>query len=122
MTVTVPRLAVLLDWVAVDRAAAEVTAGLAVTLHVAALHATRARLSISADSLRIDAWDGRDWVPVVRWPGPAAHGVAIALSNPTVVFEPLGTAWGLSNTTVRLSRGSHLATVTTSRVGRVKRS
>jgi hypothetical protein len=47
--------------------------------------------------------------------------VALEVSNPVVVFEPIGLAWGLSNTTVVLRRGTHVATITISRLGRVKR-
>jgi type II secretion system protein H len=120
-TITLPRIGHLLDRIAVERAASELTTALAVARHRAILRSTRARLSIADDSLRIDEWDSRDWTPAVRWPGPGSHGVEVDTSNPTVVFDPLGLGWGVANTRVVLSRGSQFVTVTTSRAGRVKR-
>jgi hypothetical protein len=62
------------------------------------------------------------WEPYARWPGPAAAGVALRVTNPEIVFGPLGLGWGLANTRVELRRGSQIETITTSRLGRVKRS
>ena len=86
----------------------------------AVLHATRARLTISADTLRIDRLEGAGWEPWWRRPGPASHGVLLQVSNPIVVFGPNGMAWGASNTTIIVRRGSQAETITVSRVGRVK--
>ncbi len=125
--VTLPRLWGWLDWVAVDRAAVEVSTALAVARSAAVFDGSRSRLLIAADSLRIDRRAGGSggpqtaWQPYARWPGPAQHGVALEVSNPEVVFMPSGIAWGLSNTRVVLRRGPHVATITVSRVGRVKR-
>ena len=119
--ITLPRFEHLLDRIAVERAASELTTALAATRHRAVLRATRARLSIAADSLRIDEWEDRAWERALRWPGPASHQVALNTSNPTIIFDPIGLGWGLANTRVVLSRGSQSATITLSRVGRVKR-
>jgi prepilin-type N-terminal cleavage/methylation domain-containing protein len=116
-----PRWKELLDWVAVDRAAVEVSTALAVTRSAAVLGSTRARLLIADDSLRIDRWEAGAWQPHTRWVGPAERGVTLEVSNANVVFIPTGLAWGLSNTRVTLRRGVQSAIVTVSRVGRVKR-
>jgi prepilin-type N-terminal cleavage/methylation domain-containing protein len=116
-----PRWKELLDWVAVDRAAVEVSTALAVTRSAAVLGCARARLLIAADSLRIDRWEAGAWQPYTRWAGPAWRGVTLEASNADVVFLPTGLAWGLSNTRVTLRRGGRSAVVTVSRVGRVKR-
>ncbi|MGH7568595.1 MAG: GspH/FimT family pseudopilin [Gemmatimonadales bacterium] len=116
-----PRLAGFRDRIAVNQAAWEVTTALAVARHTAILRAARARVSIARDSLRIDRWEDGRWAPHRRWPGPVHHGVALTVSNPEIVFGPTGMGWGASNTTVVLRRGSQVATITTSRVGRVKR-
>jgi len=121
MAVTMPRFGYLLDRIAVERAASELTTALAATRHRAVLRATRARISIADDSLRIDQWEERAWARALRWPGPASHRVTLSTSNPTVIFDPIGLGWGLANTQVVLSRGSQSATITLSRVGRVKR-
>src|SRR5215472_8601532 len=121
-TFAVVRLAPLLDWIAADGAARDVTTAVSVTRTAAVLRGARARLRIAADTLRID-WDGpRGWEPYARWTGPASAGVTLTVSNPEIVFSPLGVAWGPSNTRIVLQRGSQIETITTSRLGRVRRS
>jgi prepilin-type N-terminal cleavage/methylation domain-containing protein len=119
--VGLPRLQPFLDRIATDRAAGEVTMALAVARHGAVLQGIRARLTIAADSLRIDRLEPAGWIPWKRWPGPADLAVGIEVSNPVVVFGPTGLGWGASNTMVVLRRGSHVETITVSRLGRVKR-
>jgi len=121
MAVGLPRLQGVLDWLATDRAARDVTTALAVGRYGAVLRATRARVLIAADTLRIDGLGAAGWEPWWRRPGPAASGVRLQVSNPVVTFGPTGMGWGVSNTRVVLRRGSHVETITTSRVGRVKR-
>jgi len=119
--VTLPRLGGVLDWLAVDNEAVRVTTALAVTRHVAIMRGARARLVVASDSLRIDRWDDQTWTPVLRWVGPREAGVRLEASNPEIAFGPTGIGWGASNTTVVLRRGSRFETITTSRLGRVKR-
>lgn len=120
--VALPRLASILDLVAADSAARDVTTMLAVARNAAVTHGRRARLVIALDTLRVDLWnDAAGWEPFQRWPGPGDRAVQLSVTNPQVVFSPIGVGWGASNTTVTLRRGSHVETITTSRVGRVKR-
>jgi prepilin-type N-terminal cleavage/methylation domain-containing protein len=121
MAVTLPRVADVRDWIAVNTAAQEVTTALAVAQNAAIMHSTRARAVIAADSLRIDRWRGDTWGDLLRWPGPGQRGVTLEMSNPEVVFDPIGLGWGLSNTKVVLRRGTRSETITVSRLGRVKR-
>jgi len=116
-----PGWGALLDRIAVERAASEVTTAIALARNAAVLRATRARLSIHADSLTIDGWEDRTWVPVWRWPGPQRQAVSLDVSNETIMFGATGIGMGVSNTTVVLQRGSKTAKITMSRVGRVKR-
>jgi prepilin-type N-terminal cleavage/methylation domain-containing protein len=116
-----PRLAPALDRIATDAAARDVTTAIAVTRSAAVLLGTRARLRIAGDSLRVDRWNAGAWTRYARWPGPAAGGVAMTVSNPELVFGPLGFGWGPANTRVELRRGSQIETITTSRLGRVRR-
>jgi prepilin-type N-terminal cleavage/methylation domain-containing protein len=116
-----PRWGTLLDRIAVERAASELTTALAVARNAAVLRTTRARLSIAPDSLGIDEWGDRTWLPVLRWPGPEGHGVSLEASNESVIFGANGIGLGVSNTTVVLRRGTRTAKITMSRVGRVKR-
>jgi len=119
-TFWIPRAARLLDWIATERALRDVTTALAVARHGAVLRATRARLTITGDSLRIDRLERQEWETWWRKPGPASHGVTLHVSNPIVVFGPTGMGWGVSNTKIVLSRGSQVETITVSRLGRVK--
>ena len=116
-----PRAARLQDWLETERAARDVTTALAVGRNGAVMQATRARVEIAADTLRIDRLDQSGWTPWWRVPGPASHGVTLEVSNPIVTFGPTGMGWGVSNTRIVLRRGSQAETITTSRVGRVKR-
>lgn len=115
-----PQAARLQDWIATERAVRDVTTALAVARHGAVMHSTRARLTISADSLQIDRLEQQGWEPWWRNSGPSVHGVALEISNPTIVFGPSGMGWGVSNTKILLRRGSQAETITMSRVGRVK--
>ena len=117
----VPSLGDLLDWVAADGAAHDVTTALAVTRATAVSQSMLARVEIGADSLRIDIRVDGAWGPYRRFPGPSARGVQLEVSNPEVIFGPSGLGWGAANSTITLRRGARVETVTTSRVGRVKR-
>jgi prepilin-type N-terminal cleavage/methylation domain-containing protein len=116
-----PSWLAVFDRIAVERAASEITTALAVTRNAAVLRATFARLWIAADSLRIDEWGDRGWLPVWRFPGPESHSVSLKVSNRIVAFGATGIGSAASNTTVVLRRGTQTAKLTTSRVGRVKR-
>jgi prepilin-type N-terminal cleavage/methylation domain-containing protein len=122
LAVAVPRLEPALDRIATSAAAAEVTAALATTRQTAIAQGVRARLVLGEDSLRLDVWDGLRWTGAARWPGPAAHRVSLSVSNRVVTYSPIGIGWGASNTTITLRRGSQVETITTSRVGRVRRT
>jgi type II secretory pathway pseudopilin PulG len=119
--ITFPRWHGLLDRIAVEQTASEVSTALAVARSAAVLRATRARLTIGPDSLRVDEWRDSIWVAVWHRPGPAWQSVWLTVSNPVVVFGPTGLGWGASNSTIVLQRGGKSARITTSRVGRVKR-
>src|SRR5207245_7177538 len=83
-----PRLADVLDWVAADRAARDVSTALAVARAAAVMRGTRTRVTIAGDTLRIDRWEGAGWRAYQRWPGPITQGVTLEVSNPEVVFGP----------------------------------
>ena len=116
----VPRAAALMDWLATERAARDVTTALAVGRNGAVMQAARVRISFSPDTIRIERLRGTSWERWWRTPGPASHGVTLEVSNPVVQFGPFGMGWGVSNTKIVLRRGSQAETITMSRVGRVK--
>jgi Tfp pilus assembly protein FimT len=118
-----PKARNTIDGLAVRRAASEITTAIAVTRHRAIAYGTRARITIRADSLLTDTL-GAAWNGWGRWrstTGPNARGVRLTISNPVIVFQGSGLAWGFSNTRVVLERGAHSEMITTSRLGRVKR-
>jgi prepilin-type N-terminal cleavage/methylation domain-containing protein len=121
MAITMPRLMGIRDWIAVNAAAEDVTTSIAVAREAAIMQGARTRAVIAADSLRIDRWQGDTWGPLHRWPGPVQHGVTLAVTNPVIVFDPIGLGWGFSNTGIELRRGDRVEKITVSRVGRVKR-
>jgi Tfp pilus assembly protein FimT len=121
VVLVVPRLGPAFDWIATEGVARDVTTAIDVARTAAVMQGTRARLHLASDSLWIDREGPFGWEPYARWPGPAQSGVAMRVSNPELVFGPIGFGWGPANTTVVLRRGSQFATITTSRLGRVKR-
>jgi type II secretory pathway pseudopilin PulG len=110
-----------LDHFAVDGAARDITTLIATARHTAVAQGRRSRLRLHRDSLVIDTLGGVAWGVVRTWPGPASRGVDMELSNQVVTFAPTGAAWGVSNTSVTLTRGSHVETIFVSRLGRVRR-
>ena len=121
LALATPILGDFLDWVAADGAAHDVAMAIGVARQGAVGRGVLSRLRIAPESLAVDLRDSGGWVPWRRFPGPAARGVTLAVSNPEVVFSPLGIGWGASNTTFTLTRGGREERITTSRVGRVKR-
>jgi Tfp pilus assembly protein FimT len=114
-----PRLAGWLDRVAVEHAARETRLALSQARQVAIAWGVRTRVVIRADGVWIDTL-GAAWGTWRGLPGPADRGVALSVTNPEVRYRPNGIAWGLANTRIVLRRGGHSATITVSRVGRVK--
>ena len=121
LAVATPLATDVLDWIAADGAAHDVTMALAVARQEAVVEGRAARVRISPDSLVVEVRDTGRWVPFRRFAGPASRRVILEVSNPEVVFSPIGMGWGASNTTVTLGRGKRQERITTSRVGRVKR-
>lgn len=121
LALTLPRFGRALDHYAADAEAREITTLIATARYTAVSQGKRARLRLSPDSLVIDTLGAIDWGLHRSWRGPAAHGVAFATNNAIVTFAPTGIAWGVSNTTITLRRGSHVETVIVSRLGRVRR-
>jgi prepilin-type N-terminal cleavage/methylation domain-containing protein len=121
LVIGLPRLRGALDRIAVSRAAGELTTTLAVARHLAISYGMRTRVTIRPDSLAVDSLGRDGWAPWGAFPGPATHGVSLTVSNRVVQYNGIGIGWGLSNTRVVLRRGSHSETITTSRLGRVKR-
>ena len=121
LAVSLPRLGGWLDRVAVEGAARRVTLAISVARHRAIAWSAPTRIWIRPVALTVDTLGWPGWGPWSELPGPVGDGVGLTVSNPLITFTPNGIASGFSNTRVVLSRGSQSATITVSRVGRVKR-
>src|SRR5438132_9011594 len=76
--ITLPRLAGIRAWIAVDTAAKEVTAAIPVARSEAVMKAPRSRVVIPAASLRIaPGWEAA-WEDLIRCPGPERQAGALA--------------------------------------------
>lgn len=120
LTIAVPRLWVWHDRWAVDRATHDMMSFYAVARFRAVAQSRRIRLEFGQDSLRAVFEGVTDSVAFV-WPGPARHGVQLAASRRSIAISPMGIGWGGANTKLVLRRGEAGDSLTTSRLGRLKR-
>ncbi len=110
----------LVDRLAVHRATSEVASFYTSARHMALFTGRRVRIGFSADSL-VALRDGVGDSVRIRRPGPARHGVTLQASRTWLTMQPTGIAWGAGNTTIVLRRGVAAESLTTSRLGRLKR-
>jgi prepilin-type N-terminal cleavage/methylation domain-containing protein len=96
--------------------------------HIAAAH-QRARLMavahgqvlvLSVDQNRLVIREGIDATTLWSQSGPGASGVTLAGPTRRFTFAPEGLTLGLSNATLRLTRGAASRTVVVSRLGRLR--
>ena len=116
--VAIPRFSAAVDRIEVAAAAS----------HIAAAH-QRARMMaitqglvsvLSVDPLVLTIRRRGVTVPLWSEAGPAAQRVSLAGPARQFTFSPEGFSLGLSNATLRLTRGSATRTVIISRLGRVR--
>ncbi|MBI2615106.1 MAG: prepilin-type N-terminal cleavage/methylation domain-containing protein [Gemmatimonadetes bacterium] len=115
-----PRAASWLDRIAVSRAAGEVAAFYQTARFAAIFRSQRVRLELGQDSLRAVFEGPRDSV-FLKWPGPARHRVDLTVTRATIVIQSNGLGFGAANTKVVLRKGMAAESLTTSRLGRLKR-
>lgn len=116
----VPRLLSVSDRVAVRQATVEVATFYHVARHSAMLRATRVRVEFGTDTLRAVSEAAADSTFLAQ-PGPARHGVSLAATRAIVRIDPTGLGYGAANTKLVLRRGAAAESLTTSRLGRLKR-
>lgn len=116
--IAVPRLSVILDGIEVQSAAARLVAAHQRARMMAVTRGRVLVLSVRADSVTISTRGGV--APLWSEPGPAAARVALEGTSRQFTFSPEGLTLGLSNATLRLSRGSALRAVVISRLGRAR--
>jgi len=116
--IAIPRLSAALDRIEVSAAAS----------HIVAAH-RRARLTavtrswvtvLSVDGLALTIRRRDLTAPLWSEAGPAAYQVVLDGPARQFTFSPEGVSLGLSNATIRLTRGSATRTVVISRLGRIR--
>jgi prepilin-type N-terminal cleavage/methylation domain-containing protein len=116
--VALPRLSSALDRVEVVAAAGHIAAAHQRARLMAVAHGVVAVLSV--DSLALTIRKRGQITPLWSEAGPAAHRVSLAGGGHQFTFSPEGFSIGLSNATLRLTRGSATRTLIVSRLGRVR--
>ena len=120
LAVAIPRYARVRDAIATDRAARELALFYAQARYGAILRGTRVRIEFGADSLRAVYESVYDSVFILR-PGPVRHGVSFTASRSVIWVYPNGFGLGAANTKLVVQRGAAAESLTTSRMGRMKR-
>lgn len=118
--IALPHLARARDRLAVHRAASETAAFYWRARSTAIIRATPVRLEFHGDTLAA-VRDGPFPVPLFAQAGPARHGVTLDATRRVIRLGPTGLGWGAANTRLILTRGVAAETLTTSRLGRLKR-
>ena len=108
------------DRAAVHRASLELAAFYHTARHAAALRATRVAITFGADSLTAVYEGVTDSTFAVR-SGPGRFGVQLTASDSVVRIAPSGLGFGAANTKLLLRRGAAAESLTTSRLGRLRR-
>lgn len=116
----VPRVVSRADRVAVRRVAVELERFYDRARLEAMYRGSRVRLEFDPDALRAVLEDGSDSVALLRT-GPASHGVVLTSSRPVIRIHPNGLGAGGANTRLVVRRGSAAESLTTSRLGRLRR-
>ncbi len=120
-SITLPTLRRAMDQAAVREGIERFAAAFATTRQLAISRSKLARLEIDRGrktaTLSFQRTAGA-WDTVAAYP---LGGATITISNPTMVFNPIGIGWGASNTRIVFSRGAAADTATTSRTGRLRR-
>ena len=119
-TLVTPPFGRLLDRIAVDRAASEVTAFYHGARLAAVLRGRRTRIEFHADSL-LGVYEGKEDSTFLVAAGPSAIGVDLTVSRPIIRILPTGLGWGAANTKIVLSRGAAADSLAISRLGRIRR-
>lgn len=116
--IALPRLAQAVDRVSVEAATAQI---LAAHQRARVMAITRGQvLTLSVDSSRLSISPRSGGAALWTEPGPAASRVTLDGPTRRFTFAPEGISLGLSNASLRLSRGSISRTVVVSRLGRLR--
>jgi prepilin-type N-terminal cleavage/methylation domain-containing protein len=118
MAVALPAFRRMGDSLAVQHAALEIISAHRRARMSAILRNRPLELTIAADtlSIRVRGAAATLWFA----PGPGAEGVSLAGPPRSFTISPVGLTDGLSNATIRLTRGTATRAVVVSRLGRLR--
>jgi prepilin-type N-terminal cleavage/methylation domain-containing protein len=116
--IAIPHLAGILDSIEADAAANHIVAAHQRARIMAVARGQVTVLTVDAGRLviRLRGLESPLWSEA----GPSAQRVALAPVSHQFTFSPEGITLGLSNATMRLTRGSALRSVVVSRLGRIR--
>ncbi|MDH3496164.1 MAG: hypothetical protein OER21_05335 [Gemmatimonadota bacterium] len=109
------------DRTRVSRAAVELAQFYQAARYAAILRATRVRIEFTGDTLAAVYEHAAGDSAFLERPGPARHGVSLSATRAAIRIGPTGLGYGAANTTLIVRRGAAADTLTTSRLGRLKR-
>ncbi len=118
--ITIPPMTRVRDWLAADRAATEAAAFYHRARLSAMWRARVVRIDFTSHTLRATYEGSTDSIFLVM-AGPRAHGVELTASRPTIRILPTGFGWGAANTKLIFRKGAAAESLTTSRLGRLRR-
>jgi prepilin-type N-terminal cleavage/methylation domain-containing protein len=120
LAIAAPNVATWKDRLAVERATGEVVSFYWQARTSAIFRGTRVRMEFGVNSLQASFEGVTDSVFLTR-PGPSRHGVSLTASRPIIRVYANGFGLGAANTKIVLRRGVAAESLTTSRLGRLKR-
>ena len=115
-----PRVSTAFDQIAADRALSEVVSFYRRARLAAIWRSTAVEIEFSADTLRA-TFKGLTDSSFMAEPGPTVHDVRMVVSRSIIRVYPTGLGWGAANTKLVFIRGAAAESLTTSRLGRIKR-
>jgi Tfp pilus assembly protein FimT len=118
--ITAPRFAAVRDRLATERAARDLVTFYRQARYAAIYRGSMVRIEFGADALRA-VYEGVTDSVFLERPGPSQRGVIFRASRPMIRISPNGFGYGAANTKLVVRRGMAAESVTTSRMGRVKK-
>jgi len=115
-----PRISGTFNQIATDRALGEVLSFYHEARLAAIWRSTAVEIEFAEDTLRA-TFKGLADSLFVTAPGPQAHGVQMVVSRYKIRIYPTGIGWGAANMKLVFTRGAAAESLTTSRLGRIKR-
>ncbi len=115
-----PRVYGMFDQIATNRASSEVLSFYHRARLAAIWRSTAVEIEFGRDTLRATFRGLADSLFMTQ-PGPQVHGVEMAVSREKIRIYPTGIGWGAANTKLVFTRGAAAESLTTSRLGRIKR-